>query len=65
MDKIKPKKKTGRPTTEEKDSEVAAEIGRKSQPKERTCLHCKKLFMSQGSHNRLCDPCRKFLQRVG
>lgn len=25
----------------------------------RKCLCCRKEFMSEGSHNRMCDPCRR------
>ncbi len=26
--------------------------------KHRPCITCKAMFMSQGAHNRMCDPCR-------
>lgn len=31
---------------------------RKSGIKERRCLTCDELFMSEGAHNRMCDRCR-------
>lgn len=30
-----------------------------SQSKQRHCLGCQKLFLSQGTHNRLCRSCRE------
>ncbi len=27
--------------------------------KQRACLRCETTFISEGIHNRLCDPCRK------
>ena len=29
--------------------------------KRRLCLRCDREFLSDGSHNRLCQPCREFL----
>jgi hypothetical protein len=28
-------------------------------PRERPCLCCQELFLSEGAHNRMCDDCRK------
>lgn len=27
---------------------------------ERACMRCRKAFMSEGAHNRMCDPCRNY-----
>jgi hypothetical protein len=29
--------------------------------KRRLCLRCEREFLSEGPHNRLCQPCREFL----
>jgi len=29
--------------------------------KRRLCLRCDREFLSEGPHNRLCQPCREFL----
>lgn len=36
------------------EAELAAGRGKK-----RSCLCCTETFVSEGPHNRLCDPCRK------
>lgn len=35
------------------------EFERRAKIKERPCMTCGDLFMSEGAHNRMCDPCRK------
>ncbi|OLF81254.1 hypothetical protein AWH62_00845 [Maricaulis sp. W15] len=32
---------------------------RKGRRSERPCLTCERSFMSDGPHNRMCDPCRR------
>jgi hypothetical protein len=34
---------------------------RKTGMKQRLCLRCDHEFLSEGPHNRLCQPCREFL----
>lgn len=34
------------------------EFERIAKMKERRCMTCDVLFMSEGAHNRMCDPCR-------
>ena len=29
--------------------------------KNRDCLRCDRVFLSEGAHNRLCNACRRFL----
>jgi hypothetical protein len=34
---------------------------RMNRMKRRLCLRCDREFLSEGPHNRLCQPCREFL----
>ena len=34
------------------------EMERQASWRERPCLCCREVFLSQGAHNRLCNPCR-------
>jgi hypothetical protein len=34
---------------------------RRTRMQRRRCLRCDREFLSEGSHNRLCQPCREFL----
>jgi hypothetical protein len=38
---------------------VADDRARLDGAKERPCIRCQTKFMSEGAHNRMCDPCRK------
>ena len=37
----------------------AEALQRRSKRKLRSCLTCEAEFLSEGPHNRMCDPCRK------
>lgn len=34
------------------------ELERKASWRERPCMCCREVFLSEGAHNRLCNPCR-------
>lgn len=38
--------------------DVRDELVRKARMRKRPCLTCGTEFMSEGAHNRMCDPCR-------
>jgi hypothetical protein len=37
---------------------------KRAAPKRRECLRCPRVFLSDGPHNRLCQPCREFLKEA-
>ena len=39
-------------------------LERLSKMKEHACMTCGKVFMSEGAHNRMCDPCRSYHREV-
>lgn len=47
-----------RPEAEKWMRTEVAKLPSSQRPRERACLCCSKTFVSQGAHNRMCDPCR-------
>lgn len=47
-----------RPEAEKWLRAEVAKLPSSQRPRERACLCCSRTFVSQGAHNRMCDPCR-------
>lgn len=43
---------------------VVRRATKKSTLKKRECLRCDRKFLSEGSYNRLCEPCRVYLEEA-
>lgn len=39
---------------------VAERLERAAKTRQRRCMCCREWFRSEGPHNRLCDPCRRW-----